>query len=298
MSTTLAPGSTFGVLAKQEIRNYLKHKLFWFSAVLTAVMIVLSLLGRTATEGESSTAYMIAPAALIGLLGLVTMFGLTRRSDRAAQAAGAVSVPERTRTLALATAAVVPLSLGLAQYVVAVVEYYAYPPTEWIVPPQVSDAFLLTAMFGTGVMSTVGGPLLGLVLARYLPLRGVSAIAAVVIVVVTILLQGNFEGGQPYRVFWVWTYFVGQVSQGWSADPSFEWHTATAPGNPYLWVTYLAVLCVLGVVTALLHDPESDRANLKRLALGLLAAAVVLGVLTMMVGYSEPVFHPLTCESC
>jgi hypothetical protein len=42
------------------------------------------------------------------VLGLVVMFGLARNSDRAAEAAGAVSVPQRTRTLSLATAVVVP----------------------------------------------------------------------------------------------------------------------------------------------------------------------------------------------
>ena len=32
MSTTYDTGSTLGVLARQEIRNYLRHKLFWFGS--------------------------------------------------------------------------------------------------------------------------------------------------------------------------------------------------------------------------------------------------------------------------
>ena len=52
-------------------------------------------------------------AVLWGVLGLVVMFGLTRRSDRAAEAAGAVAVPERTRTLALACAIVVPFTAAM-----------------------------------------------------------------------------------------------------------------------------------------------------------------------------------------
>ena len=37
MSSTTATGSTLGVLARQEIRNYLRHKLFWFGAALVLV---------------------------------------------------------------------------------------------------------------------------------------------------------------------------------------------------------------------------------------------------------------------
>ena len=54
----------------------------------------------------STTGDGIAPAALIGLFGKGIMAGLTRNSDRAAAAAGAVA-DQRTRTLALAAAVVV-----------------------------------------------------------------------------------------------------------------------------------------------------------------------------------------------
>ena len=40
MSTTYETGSTLGVLARQEIRNYLRHKLFWFGAAMTALVVV------------------------------------------------------------------------------------------------------------------------------------------------------------------------------------------------------------------------------------------------------------------
>ena len=40
MSTTYETGSTLGVLARQEIRNYLRHKLFWFGTALTLLISV------------------------------------------------------------------------------------------------------------------------------------------------------------------------------------------------------------------------------------------------------------------
>jgi hypothetical protein len=305
MSTTTRQPSTLGVLARQEIRQYLRHKLFWLGAAVMVLTDVTMILGVLDSNG-SSLAYMIIPATLLGLLGLVTTYGLTRRSDRAALAAGAVAVPERTRTLALVAAVVVvPGGLALLSWVVAVAAYYAHPPKAYIVPSGVSDAFLFAQMFGDGVLCAVGGPLLGLLLARYLPRRGVPVASVVGLVIVTILLQGNFAGGQPFRVWWVWTYFVTQVSvvdgqpiSGFSSDPAREIYMGTLPGNPYLWLVYLVLLCVLGVLVAVMHDPESDRRVLRKAAAGLLVAAVLAGILTMTVGHTDMVISHLPCTSC
>jgi hypothetical protein len=292
MSSTTAAGSSVGVLARQEIRNYLRHKLFWVGAALVLVVDVVTLFDLGDDAGSSGS-YMIAPAALLGVLGLVVMYGLTRRSDRAAEAAGVVAIPERTRTLALAAATVVPFSVALVSFVVAVVTWYVHPPADYVVPPGISDAFVHAQQFGDGVVCAVGGPILGLVLARYVPRRGVAPVASVLLVIATILLQGSLVGGdQPYRVFWVWTYFLTQRS----VDD--VWHIGTLPGNPFIWVLYLLVLCALGVVMAVRHDPESDRAALTRAALGLTALAVVLGVLTMTVGFTDAVISPGVCEFC
>jgi hypothetical protein len=292
MSSTTATGSTLGVLARQEIRNYLRHKLFWFGTALTLVVDVIILFNLDDDPGSSGS-YMIAPAAMLGLLGLAVMYGLTRRSDRAAEAAGVVAVPERTRTLALAAATVVPLSVALGAFVVAVVGWHVHPPADYVVPPGISSGFVHAEQFGGGVVCAVGGPILGLVLARYLPRRGTAPVAAVLLIIGTILLQGGLVGGdQPYRVFWVWTYFLTQRSV------DGVWHMGTVPGNPFIWVLYLLTLCALGVVVAVRHDPESDRVTLTRVALGLGVLAVLLGVLTMTVGFTEAVISPGVCEFC
>lgn len=291
MSSMTATGSTV-VLARQEIRNYLRHKLFWFGTALVLALSVVQLLHIDGDAGSSGS-YMIAPAALLGVLGLVVMFGLTRRSDRAAEAAGVVAVPERSRTLALAAATVVPFVVALVAFVLAVVTWYVHPPAGYVVPPGISNAFVHAEQFGDGVVCAVGGPLLGLVLARYLPRRGIAPVASVLLVLVTILLQGSLVGGdQPYRVFWVWTYFLTQ------RQVDGEWHMSTLPGNPYLWVLYLLALCALGLVVAVRHDPESDQVALTRAAAALGGLALVLGVLTMTLGPTEAVISPGLCGFC
>lgn len=290
--TSVAARSTLAALARQEVRHYLLHKLFWFGAALVVLLDVVLLLHLDGDPGSSGS-YMIGPAAALGVLGLVVMFGLTRRSDRAAEAAGAVAVPERIRTLALAAAAVVPLTVALVSYGVAVATWYLHPPADYVVPPGIPDAFVFAEQFGAGVVSAVGGPLLGLVLARYLPRRGVAPLASVLLVLGTILLQGGLVGGdQAYRVFWVWTYFLTQ------RQLDGEWHMGTVPGNPFLWVLYLLTLCALGLVVAVRHDPESDRVALTRTAAVLGVLALALGVLTMTVGYTEAVYSPGVCGFC
>lgn len=292
MSSMSVTGSTVGVLARQEIRNYLHHKLFWLGTALVLLLDVVTLFDL-GNDPWSSGSYMITPAALLGVLGLVVMYGLTRRSDRAAEAAGVVAVPERTRTLALAAATVVPFSVALGSFAVAVVAWYVHPPSGYVVPPGISNAFVHAEQFGDGVVCAVGGPILGLVLARYLPRRGAAPVASVLLVITTILLQGSLFGGeQPYRVFWFWTYFLTQRSV------DGVWHMGTLPGNPFIWVLYLVALCALGVVVAARHDPESDRVTLTKVALGLSAVVVVLGVLTMTVGFTEGVISPGVCDFC
>jgi len=287
--------SPVGVLARQEMRNYARSPLFWVGAVLSMVTVATTF---TDADNTGATTYALGPAALLGVLGIIIMFGLTRRSDRAADAAGSVAVAQRTRTLALASAAAVPGAFALALWVAVMVAFALADRPDWLLPPGTSTAFVMAQGFGDGVIAAVGGPLLGLLLARWIPRRGTAVIAAVVMVVVTILLQGNFAGGQPYRTWWVWTYFVGQLGQGWSSDAGTTWHMATAPGNPFIWLGYLVVLCALAVCAAMARDRESERSGLVKVMVALGVVAVVLGIATMTVGYSDVSVNPLPCQIC
>jgi hypothetical protein len=79
--------------------RYVRHRLFWVSSALFAVFLVID---TTGPDKWGST-------TLSGLDGRPDrpvragdQASLTRSSDRAAEAAGAVSTSQRTRTLALA----------------------------------------------------------------------------------------------------------------------------------------------------------------------------------------------------
>jgi len=284
MSTTVTAGPTFGTLARKEIVRYLRHPLFLAGAVLLVISGLMQ-----PEDWFSTTLEGLAPAAGLGLFGLVVMVSLTRSSDRAAEAAGSVSTSQRTRTLALACAVVVPFGCALLWYAYTIVGYHQHPPAPEAVPfGPVDDGFVYATVFAQGVMASVGGPILGLVIGRWISKRGAAPVAVVLMVLVTILMQGLFEFNRSWREVWPWTHFYGPF--GGDGDPD---RALVLTGSPYLYVGYLAALCIIGVLVAMLRDDESDRRGLLRLLAVVGVAAVVLVVFTITGGYDDTLVNPL-----
>jgi hypothetical protein len=273
--------SALATLARHEIVAYLKHPLFLVGLALVAVAVVFG------DDESSSLYYVIAPATCLGIFGIMVMAGLVRRSDQQA-AAGTVVLSERERTYALASAAVVPFAAGLAFFAWAVWEYHAHPPQDYTMPfGDVGDGWVYAMLFALGTLSTLGGPILGLVVGRWLQFRGAAILVSVGLILFSIFFQGIVEPVRTFRVFWPWTYFGGPY--GIDGDPE-RWLILS--GSPQWYCVYLVVLCALGVVVAALHDREAPRAGLAKLAGGLAAVALVLGTLTMLTGPEEQV-NPL-----
>lgn len=279
--------ATLTSLARQEVSAYLHHKLYWVGAGLLLAVTVIGLVSPDASW--SVTGDGIAPAALLGVLGISVMAGLVRNSDRAAEAAGAVSVDQGTRTLALACAVVVPLATALVWYVLAVVAYQLHPPEPQTVPfGTMSDTFVLASMFAEGVPAAAGGPVLGLVIGRWWPRRWVAPVLSVVVVLTTMVMQPLFDWAASWRHVWVWIHFYG--AGGTESDPDAALRYS---GSPYAYIGYLATLCVLGVLVALYRDPEADRAALRtRIAVVALVAAA-LCLTAMLVGPDTTLVNPL-----
>jgi len=286
--TTTAFAPTLGSLGRQEMSNYLRSKLFWFGAALTTFFCVAAIAAgsdaRFSTSGDG-----LGPAAGVGLLGIVVMAGLTRNSDRAAAAAGAVAVPQRTRTRALACAVVVPATCGLIWFVCAVIGYQLHPPLPSGAPfGPTSDATVYAQMFEQGVMSCVGGPLLGLVVARWLPHRAAAPTLVIVLVIVTMVMQPLFSWAERPRLAFLWIHFLAPSGGDVDADRLVA-HT----GSPYFYIAYQAALCVLALLVAVYRDPEADHRRLRRAIGGVVAAAVVLCALAIVGGPDERVLSPV-----
>ena len=279
--TTSRPA--FATLARHEMKRYARHPLFLVGAALTAFLCALG------PDDSGSLGHVIVPAAGIGLFGLVVMASLVRSSDKANAAAGTGVASERTRTLALASAAVVPFAAGLAFLAWAVWSYHDQPPLPSTLPfGPVGDGWVYASMFALGVLSCVGGPILGLVVGRWLTFRGASLVVAVGMVLVTIVMQGLVEPLRYIRVIAPWTYFGGPLGVDGDMD---RWVIMT--GSPQWYCGYLVALCVIGVLVAMLHDPESPRGPVLRLLSGTVLVAAVLCALAMTQGVQEEHVNPL-----
>jgi hypothetical protein len=279
-----ASRAVLGSLARQEILAYLKHPLFLIGLVGTIAICALG-----PDKSSSSLFHVIVPATGLGVFGILVMAGLVHRSDATHEAAGTVVVSERTRTYALACAIVVPFTAGLGFFAWAVWAYHAQPPLAYTMPfGPVGDGWVYAVLFALGTMSAVGGPVLGLLVGRYLHFRGAAILCAVGLILATIVMQGIVEPLRYVRVFAPWTYFGGPV--GVDGDPE-RWLIMT--GSPQWYCLYLVALCALGVVVAALHDREQPRERLTRLAAALAVVALALGALAMTQGVQDEQVNPL-----
>jgi hypothetical protein len=278
------PSSMLAQLARKEIARYASHPLFLVGLALVA----LTSIGKP--DGNmSSLGNVIAPAAGLGVIGLLVMASLTRTSDQIAAAAGAVAVGERTRTLALVCALIVPFAAGLCWLGWAIWAYRHWPPPVYGSPfGGIGDGWVVANLIALGLIPSLGGPILGLLLGRWLPRRGAAPLFAVLLVAETIVMQGLFEPLRYLRLIAPWTYFSGPYGVPGDAD-----RMMILTGSPQWYCGYLLVLCALGVVLALLHDHEQRRTGLF-VALGIIAvAAVVTAVLAITTGVQDVMINPL-----
>lgn len=281
------PTSMLGQLARKEIARYASHPLFLAGVAL----IALSSIGKP--DGNmSSLGNVIAPAAGLGVIGLLVMAALTRTSDQIASAAGAVVVSERTRTLGLVCALVVPFAAGLCWLGWAIWAYRHWPvPAHGAPFGGIGDGWVVANLIALGLIPSLGGPILGLLLGRWLPRRGAAPLFAVLLVTETIIMQGLFEPLRYIRLVAPWTYFAGPYGVPGDAD-----RMAILTGSPQWYCVYLLALCALGVVLALLHDRERPRRQLLVALAVIVVLAVTSAVLAITTGVPEVMINPLPSQ--
>ena len=287
--TTAVVVSTRSVLARLallETRRYARHPLFLLGA---AVTLALTFFGSSDSNALYSDA--IVPAAALGVLGLVAMAGQTRAASTLNRTAGAPPVPERVQTAALALAGLLPFAVGLVWFASTAYKAAQHPPPPGGFPfGDVSGSWKLAILFGEGAMSTLGGPLLGVLIGRWWPRRGVAPITAVLLVAAVILMQGLFAPLRFVRVVMPFTYWGGPFAEGMTGDTS---PMLTFTGSPQWWVGYLACLCGLAVVGALWHDRGGRTAGLRAVGIALVVAAVVTCLLAMFTGVDATLVNPV-----
>lgn len=267
-------GSRIIVLARADARRYVRHPLFLLPCAVLVFAVVMQLVRHTGGGTDPMVATMTT-AFLLGVFGFVVAHRLTTSLLRSPELAGTVPVSRQERTLALCVACLVPFAVGTLCAGLMIVTAMIWPPdgkpsslpVAWFGDYPAGD--VIAILLAMGPLATLGGPLLGVAVARWAPFRG-SALLGVVALVVATAIPASDTRGSGWRLASAWPVLFDEHVGAHDKIVSTTIVTNIVPGWALGWV---ACLCGLAVVAALLRDPEHRRALL--LTGGALAAGAL-----------------------
>jgi hypothetical protein len=266
---TVGGWPTLGVLARVEAKRFASHPLFLFGIAVMLIPMADSLIRQdTGANPMVGTLYI---AFLIGVFGFVVAHRLTTSLLRSRDLVATAPVGRQQRTAALCLACLVPAFAGVVVAGFMLVTNALWPPVGE--PATASVAWLrdypaidvLAALVAMGPVAALGGPLLGVAVARWAPFRGSALLGVVTLVFLTAVPS---ESPSPWRVLSAWPILVNEYVD---EDGGPIVRSSLVPGVEPIWVLgFLLCLCGLAVVAALLRDAEHRR--------GLLGAGAALTV--------------------
>ena len=155
-------------------------------------------------------------AFFLGVFGFVVAHRLTTSLLRTRDLASTVPVEQQERTLSLCLACLVPAAAGLAMagFLLVANALWERPdgdpsslPVTWFGDYPAAD--VLAVVLAMGPAAALGGPLLGVAVARWAPFRG-SALLGVVVLVVASTIPASDGSGTYARMFAAWPVLVDE----------------------------------------------------------------------------------------
>ena len=287
MTATLTSGppatsprrATFTALATRETRRFVLNPVFLAAAALTAFFLWS---GQRSTITAIEDVNAIA-AVCFGGLGMMATFGLTRSMHASEPVAGVTPVTRTARTAALCTVAIVPFGCGC----LTLLAFLQLIPVSSALYGAFSPSARIAVLIGQIVMPSLGGPLLGVALGRWVRFPGAAF-------VLFLLLSGWMElvtaltlarpDSAPVAVLRLFSPFALFTLHS-DARGVTAWR-----GSPWFFIGWQLALCAIAVLAALLRGAEGRvRSRIIR-ALGITgAAAVILLVLAGLGGFTHAV---------
>jgi hypothetical protein len=248
-------------LARVEAKRFARHPLFLLGIGIILVFMVAAVWQQEVDANPMTGTLFIA--FFIGVFGFIVAHRLTTSLLRTRDLASTTPVNRQQRTLALCLACLVPAAAGVVVAIFMLVTAAIWEPVgdpvsahvAWFRDDPAVD--VLATLIAMGPVAALGGPLLGVAVARWAPFRGSALIGVVTLVFLTALPS---EEPVPWRVLSAWPVLVDEyVKDG--GGPIVR--SSFVPGVEPIWVLlYLLCLCGLAVVAALLRDPGHRRALL------------------------------------
>jgi hypothetical protein len=286
MTATLAPArpataaarASFAALAARELRRFLLNPVFLFAVVMTAWV---TLTGNPAvTEIDSVNGN---PAIFLGGFGMMATYGLTRSMRASEPVVGVTPTTLPARTAALCTVAIVPFICGCLALLAFVRSYPVGDPAYGAFSPSARIAVLA----GQIVVPSLGGPLLGVALGRWVRFPGAAFVLFLLLFGWVNLVTWpslSHPDSAPVAVLRLFTPFAFFTVTRNTA------HVTAWRGSPWLFIGWQLVLCTIAVLVALLRGAEGTVRSRIIGALSIAgAAAVILLVLAGTGGFTHPV---------
>ncbi len=252
-------------LARVEAKRFARHPLFLLGIAIMLIPMVGVVWQRELDANPMTGTLFIA--LLIGVFGFIVAHRLTTSLLRTRDLAGTTPVDRQQRTLALCVACLVPAAAGVVVMIFMLVTAAIWTPVgdpvsahvAWFRDDPAID--VLATLIAMGPVAALGGPLLGVAVARWAPFRGSALIAVVTLVFLTALPS---EAPSPWRLLSAWPVLVDEhVNDG--SGPIVR--SNFVPDVEPIWaLLYLLCLCGLAVVAGLLRDPGHRRPLLRAFA--------------------------------
>ena len=286
MTTTLTFGppeaaagrATFTALAARETRRFALNPVFLFAVVMT-MWVPWSRAGAVVTEIDEVNGY---PAVFLGGFGMMAAYWLTRSMRASEPVAGVTPVTRPARTAALCWVAIVPFLCGI----LALLGFLrTYPLGDAAYGP-FSPSARVAVLVGQIVVPSLGGPLLGVALGRWVRFPGAAFVLFLVVFgwvqLVTILTISRPDSVPiaVLRLFSPFAFFTLHADAGVTA-----WR-----GSPWFFLGWQLALCAIAVLVALLRGAEGRVRTRIIWTLAITgAAALILLVLAATGGFTHAV---------
>ena len=286
MTTALAPARpeagaariTFAALAAREMRRFVLNPLFLAAIGLTAYLLWS---GQRSTVTGIESVNAIA-ATLFGGLGMMAAFWLTRSMRASEPVVGVTPVTLPARTAALCTVAIVSFLCGC----LALLWFVRLYPVSEPVYGAFSQPARIAVLVGQVVVPSLGGPLLGVALGRWVRFPGAAFVLFLLLsawINLVMWLTITYPDSAPVavlRLFAPFALFTLHSDAGVTA-----WR-----GSPWFFLGWQLALCAIAVLVALLRGAEGRLRSRIIRALGIAAvAALILLVLAGTGGFTHAV---------
>ncbi len=254
------------------------NPVFLFAVVMT-LWVAWSRAGATVTEIDEVNGY---PAVFLGGFAMMAAYWLTRSMRASEPVAGVTPVTRPARTAALCWVAIVPFLCGI----LALLGFLrTYPLSDAAYGP-FSPSAQIAVLVGQIVVPSLGGPLLGVALGRWVRFPGAAFALFLVIFgwvqLVTILTISRPDSAPiaVLRLFSPFAFFTLHADVGVTA-----WR-----GSPWFFIGWQLALCAIAVLVALLSGAEGRvRTRIIRTLAIAGAAAVILLMLAATGGFTHAV---------